>query len=203
MIHQSFGVAAGVLGLIQAVPYVISILHNKTRPHRTSYFIWFVIDLIQLATYYRAGARGTIYLTLAFTFVAALIFALSLSSKGMGGRTRIDLACLVLGLVAVAVWVTTGSAVLALYASIGVQAFGYIPTILKSWRLPQTENILSWVLGALATFANLAALTVWRPDLIALPLAYAFLISLVTAILVLRTRHFKIKRANPEIGTCR
>jgi hypothetical protein len=74
---------------------------------------------------------------------------------------------------------------------------------LKSWRLPQTENILSWVLGALATFANLAALTVWRPDLIALPLAYAFLISLVTAILVLRTRHFKIKRANPEIGTCR
>jgi hypothetical protein len=186
MSHQIFGIIAGVLGVVQAIPYIISILRGETRPHRISWFILFVIDLIQLITYYSAGARGSIYLTAVFTIIAALIFALSFH-YGMGGSSRLDLTCLVLSLIIIAIWVISGNAVLALYTSIVGSVFGYIPTILKSWRFPHTENTLSWVLGAFAALANLAAITVWRPSLIMLPVSYMILISTVTTILLLRT----------------
>lgn len=46
---------AAVLGVVQIVPYVISILAGRTRPSRVGHRIWAIVELVTTITYLAAG----------------------------------------------------------------------------------------------------------------------------------------------------
>ena len=41
-----FGVLAGVVGVVDTVPYVRDILRGTTRPHRGTWFIWGMLAIV-------------------------------------------------------------------------------------------------------------------------------------------------------------
>lgn len=72
--------------------------------------------------------------------------------KGMGGWAKTDIFCLVIAALGIILWRVTNNPALALYASVTADAFGMIPTLIKTYRFPDTEF---W----LATAFDLSAIT--------------------------------------------
>lgn len=186
------GALAGVIAFISVIPYIVSILRKNTKPERTSYLIWCIVDVVGILTYISAGASTTIWTGVVFTLTGLLVLILSIKF-GVGGLSKFDLTCLVLALGGIFVWVSTKDAVLALYFVTFVKIIGYLPTIRKSYFYPKTENSLSWTLVAGASILNLFALTSLQPQLVTPILCSAVLQSLVAYLLLfpVRFRHTK------------
>lgn len=181
---QSIGQIAGVIAFLSILPYVISILRGHTKPSRSAYMIWVVVEVVTAASYIASGAITTYWTTVVFAFSAILIFLLSIKF-GMGGYSKLDLICLAIAAVAVYLWITTQNPVIALYAIIVASKISYLPIIKKSWYQPETENILSWGMVAFASTLNLFALTSLELKITLLPILAAFLQGLVFILLIL------------------
>lgn len=198
MNHVLIGQIAGLLALVQIIPYVISIIRRRTKPERTSFLIWFIVDLIGIISYISVGASTTIWTGLVFTLTGLLVFILSIK-YGVGGFSTFDKVCFLLALVGIAILVGAGNALVALYFTTFVKFMGYLPTIKKAYFLPKTENTLSWTMCASASVLNLFALTTVQPQIV-LPILCAALLQASVAYLVLfpKTRFKHISRRQPH-----
>lgn len=182
-IQLYIGYIAGGIALFQLAPYLLSILRGHTKPERATYAIWSLINLLTLVSYYAAGARSTIWVGLAYAVSSILIFALSFK-YGMGGMNKFDTFCLLLAGIGIVVWLSTNNPVLALYYYVGIKFLGYLPTLKKAYKLPRTENALSWILAATASILNLFAITEWSAQIAIYPLYCAIGDGLLAAILI-------------------
>lgn len=186
------GQIAGILAVVQAIPYIVSILRGKTKPARASYAIWSVVQVISVVSYIASGATDTKWVPIALTVSAIAIFSLSFK-YGMGGLSKLDISCLGIAAIAIVLWVTTNDPALAVYASLVASTIAYIPIVKKSYLLPDTENTLSWTLYAIAVLFNVLALTTLDP-VIALTPMISLLFSGTIAVLLLSPRKRKTNR---------
>ncbi len=88
-------------------------------------------------------------------------------------------------MVGIVAWQTTDNPLLGLYFGIAADFAGTVPTIIKTWRLPESEEPLFYILDAAAGGFNMLALTSWTIADFSYPL-YLFLINALVAFLVLR-----------------
>ncbi len=193
MNHALIGEIAGVLAVVQVIPYIVSIFHGHTKPERATYFIWLIVDAVTITSYIAVGARTTIWTGLVFTVSALLIFILSIR-YGMGGFSKFDIICLLLALGGISIWITTGDALLTLYFSTFVTLIGYLPTIKKVYFLPETENTLSWAMCSGASVLNILALTTLRPSIALLPISSAIMEVLIAYLLLFPAARAKVRR---------
>lgn len=191
--QADIGYLAGVLAVIQSVPYIVSIFHGETKPSRAAYTIWSVAEIVAISSYIAAGARTTIWFGLATALTAVIILALSIK-RGMGGASSFDLICLFLSGLVIAAWIYTESPIVAVYASVGTTVLGYLPVIKKAHVMPETENFNSWVICFIATLFNLGALTSLHLYIIVPPIASALGAGLVFWFLLYSRKLARAKR---------
>jgi hypothetical protein len=189
--HALIGQVAGVMALVQVIPYVVSILRGHTKPERTTYFIWLILNVVTTSSYIAVGARTTIWTGIAYTFTALLIFGLSIK-HGMGGFSTFDIACFLLAMTGIILWLSTRDALLTLYFGMFVSFIAYLPTIKKAYFLPETENTLSWAMTACTALVNVCALTTLRPSIALPPIIGVFTSSTVAYLLLFPVAHAKI-----------
>jgi hypothetical protein len=181
------GRVAGVLVVVQVIPYLVSIFADETRPQRTAYAIWSIINVVSITSYIASGATTTIWTGLAYAATAWLIFGLSLK-YGNGGFNRLDISCFCIALAAITLWVDTSNPVIALYATLVADVIAYIPLARKAWARPETENTLSWCMASLTGLLNLLALTSFRPEIYLPPLQGAACTTLIAGMLLFSPR---------------
>jgi hypothetical protein len=196
MNHAMVGQIAGLLALVQIVPYLVSIVRGHTKPERTSYLIWLIVDVICIASYISVGATTTVWTGLVFTLTGLLVFVLSIK-YGIGGFSKFDISCFICALLGAVVWVSTKDAILALYFVTFVKFIGYLPTIKKAYFLPKTENTLSWTLSASACVLNLFALTSLHMHIV-LPVVCCAVLQGLVAYLLLFPARFKHAKRRPH-----
>lgn len=184
------GQIAGILAVVQAIPYVVSILRGKTRPARASYAIWSVVQIISVVSYIASGATDTKWVPIALTVSAIVIFILSIK-RGMGGLAKLDISCLIIAAIAIILWLTTNNPTLAVYASLVASTIAFVPIVKKSYLYPDTENTLSWTLYAVAVLLNVCALTSLNPAIV-LPPVVSLVFSGTIAVLLLVPRKRKL-----------
>jgi len=168
---------------------VISILRGKTKPHRTTFFIFIVINVIAFASLFAQHDRVAIYLALLNGISASLIFLLSLK-YGMGGWAPLDIACLIIALAGIALWKFTSNPVLALYSSIFANFVCLVPTLTKIYHHPETEIWEFWFITLVSFLLNLFAIKTWTFNAVIFPL-YLAAANAITILLILRPRFFK------------
>lgn len=178
------GQVAGVVALAGFAPYLLSTARGRTVPNRATWWIWTVVGATQCASYYAAGARDSIWVPIGYV-LGPLATALLALRRGEGGWGRFDRACLAGAAGAVGLWWLSGSPLVALLASVGVDAAGALPTLRKTFAEPWTEDGPTWTIFLLANALNLAALDDWSLGGAAYPL-YLFGVSLAMVALVYR-----------------
>lgn len=200
--HALIGQVAGVMALVQVIPYLVSIFRGHTKPERTSYFIWVILEGVTVSSYIATGARTTIWTGVAYTFTAFIIFILSIK-HGIGGFSPFDIICFLLAMAGIALWFSTSDALLTLYFSTGVSFIAYLPTIKKAYFFPETENTFSWAMTFCTALINVCALTNLKISMALPPVIGVCTSGTVAYLLIFHHAHNKLARRkkSPKIHT--
>ena len=182
---QVLGIAAAVLSLSSNIPYILDTIKGVTQPHRVSWGIFFLLNIISLANQAAAGATSSLWLIGAFTLSTLTIFSLSIKN-GVGGSSKLDLIALFGSLAGVIVWQLIDSPTASIVANIIAGGIAGFPTIVKAYRKPESETKIKWFFGAIAGL--LAALSVGELNvvLLLLPLDVFLYQGSIVVILILR-----------------
>lgn len=147
-------IAATTLSVVGTADYILSILHGKTRPHRTTRIVLFIVSVVNLVGTIAADARWGVFLLSLLFFARSLTLALLSIKRGLGGTSRLDIACAVIALLGIVAWQLSGSGIWALAFAILADAVAYIPAVVKTWKLPKSEApLMYWLEGIAATLA--------------------------------------------------
>jgi hypothetical protein len=186
------GISSAILNCIGFIPYVRAIRHGKTKPERASWWIWTVLILVALAAQAAAGATWSLFLT-GGLFAGDVVVALLSLRYGYGRFKPVDAVSLGVAAVGIGLWKLTNNPLAALVVIVGVDFLGNWLTLMKSWRAPYTENVITWVFMSIAAIAGILSVGSLNPTKIIFP-AYVVIANCCTAAALIYRRHWRKQR---------
>jgi len=172
--YEVFGVASAACVILSAVLYVLSMLAGKTKPSRASYWIWFSMSSLIFFSFLKSGGT-TVWLQLAYVVNPMVIAVLSLRYGEGIGLSRLEKGVIAIAAFSIPLWVglrakwgdTPEVALPILLLNLFADALGGLPTYLKVWQRPETEDRLAWIVCAVGCVLNLFAVRAWNvPDIV-------------------------------------
>lgn len=161
------GQVAGVVFILGFLPYIFSIVKGDTKPNRTTWIIWTAIGTVSLVQDYAVGSRSSIWVSAGAVLGPFVIAILSLK-YGSKEKDSTEKYYFMGSLAALILWYFTGSPLMGLALNIFIDFCGAMPTILKTWKDPESEDFSSWVMFLTGNLINLFAVR----ELIALSSIY-------------------------------
>lgn len=172
-----------ILSLISPVFYTKSMLAGKAKPHRvTRLVVWLASVVGLLAVLGSPNVAGIIFAGIFFARATYLLIVSLI--YGVGGASKLDIWCLTVAVLALALYGVTGNGLLAVAFGILADLIGYIPTFVKTWKNPKSEDPLFFGIEALASLFAVFAIWELRVDIL-FPV-YFVLCSLVVVLFVYR-----------------
>lgn len=141
--------------------YIVSILKGVTKPSRSSFWVWTLVQGMTAASYFASGGGYAVTLSAAYAVGFLLIAFLSLH-HGSGHWERLDTVTILAAVAVMVIWALTGQAVLALMLLLFTDAIGAVPTLKKAWLRPTEESRPAWVLTCLATVVTIFSVQGWQ-----------------------------------------
>ncbi len=179
MIQTIFGYLALGLSLGGLLPYIIDTLRGNTKPARISWFVWMLLGLVYVYT--AVVENGAVVFTLAQLIGPTAIFILSLK-YGVGGKDKVDIAMLMLALIAIVLLLLTEDTLASLLLAIFADGIAILVTIKKLLKDRSSESRLSWSILAISSVFALMSLEVFNFETMALPI---FLITVSVVIVAI------------------
>jgi hypothetical protein len=150
-------IAAGlsvILGIYAVIPYLVSIVKGKTKPHQMSWIIFTVMNFVIFLSQYLAGGRKSV-LVFFVAFIDNLAILLLSIKYGVRDTSRWDRILFISAIVMIAIWVLSRNNALAIWLTVLIDLAASIILILKIKVDPKSENIQAW---SVVTFAYLFSL---------------------------------------------
>lgn len=184
MIDERFVLVGVVINFIGSLSYVIDTLKGKTRPNRVSWFMWALAPLIAFSAELKQGVGIQSLMTFTVGFSPLLVFVASfINKKSVWKIQKFDLFCGALSVVGLIFWYVTKVGNVAIMFSILSDGLAAVPTIVKSFRYPETENDLLYSLAAVNATITLLTIKNWSFAHYAFPV-YILLIDIVLFVLI-------------------
>ena len=174
MSYEMIGVIAGILAIGGYIPYIYSIFAGKTRPNRATWFIWTIVGGLLAFSYMAEGDQNSIWLPLGY-FLGPLMVAILSLRYGYAEWTRLDTFCIVAAAISIVPWILSDNATMTLLINLAIDSTGAIPTLVKTYREPETEDFTAWMIFFIANTLQLFAISMW--NLAALYPVYLFLLA--------------------------
>lgn len=182
----AFLVISIIIGFISPLIGIGSVLWGTFRPQRMTRFLIFLLSLLFVGTLLAQHDTNGIYIALAQLLGSIVIFVLSLK-KGMGGWETTDKVVLGMTFLSLLVWKMTTNALLGLLLSLVTDFIGFVPTIIKTWKWPETEEWKFYLSDVLSSTFSLLSLSSYTLGKTAFPL-YIFFINTFGVVLILGRR---------------
>ncbi len=142
--------------------YIRDILRGTTKPNLITWFFWGLAPLVGTYLQVKAGAGLSILPVFLAGFFPLIIFVLAwLKKEGHFKITVFDIWCGVFSFIALLLWVTTKNAGLAILFAILSDGLAAVPTIVKSWKFPETETAVGYLPGIVNNILGLLVITQW------------------------------------------
>lgn len=93
--------------------------------------------------------------------LVSITFLLSVK-YGVGGTSVLDRVCLILAFGLVAYWIGAQDTRISTLLVVVIDSLGAIPTLVKTYRHPETETYIQWTLAGIA--GSITVMTVPRAD---------------------------------------
>lgn len=154
--NQLFAIAAVLLVVIAYVPYLVKIARGTVKPHPFTWLVWSITatSIFILQTSYGSGAGA--YATATMATFSLCVFVLTIRS-GVRSINLIDVVCLVMALLGVAVWLIVQEPTVSIVILLSVEFIGFIPTFIKGMKKPYEDSATLWGLtGARHTMSLMA-----------------------------------------------
>lgn len=146
-----------ILGIYCAIPYIISIINGKTKPHQFSWLVFAIMNGIVFFSQLLEGGRESVIVYGIFFVGSTTNFLLSLK-YGVRDTSKWDKLLFGFALFTIAVWVVTRSNATAIWLTVLIDVFATTMIILKLHAKPHSEAPLAWILATAATGFGLLTL---------------------------------------------
>lgn len=184
MISDKFVILGAVINLAGLYVYIVDMMKGKTRPNRVSWALWALAPLIAFAAELNKGVGLQSLMTFIVGFGPLVVFVLSfLNKKSIWKLGWFDFTCGALSILGLILWLFTREGNIAIVFSIIADGLAALPTIVKSFSHPESEN--TWAYSMSAVNAGITLLTIdnWTFANYGFPI-YIFLIcTLFTALI--------------------
>ncbi|UNT00721.1 hypothetical protein MMF93_32725 [Streptomyces tubbatahanensis] len=189
MLDPHWVFVSAVLGLAGSVRYAFSTMRGTARPNLVTWSLWAAAPLIGFFAQLDAGVGMPAVQTLAAGVgPLAVVVCAVLTRHNLARLGTFDVVCAVIAVVALGVWLGLGQAPLAVVCAVAADAAAALPTALKAWRDPYSENLLFYVLVGTGAAVTLLTITSWQPEAWAFAVYVLALCAVLVSIVSVRRR---------------
>ncbi|MDD5585897.1 MAG: hypothetical protein PHY92_02940 [Alphaproteobacteria bacterium] len=154
---EAWGYLSLAVSVAGYIPYFRAILNGRCKPHVFSWVIWaWAASFLFVAQCHRgAGAGAWVTGLTALACLAIAVLALKYGEKRI---TQSDEVMFGFSLAAMPLWIITDRPLWSVILLVGICAFGFFPTLRKSYGQPHEELIFFYASCALKSLLGLLAL---------------------------------------------
>lgn len=184
MIDERFIFVGAAINLYGTLSYLLSTLKGETKPNRVTWFLWALAPLIAFVAQIYQGVGLSAVMTFVVGFGPLLIFIASFVNKKSEWKvSNFDLICGGLALIGIIFWAVTRTGNIAILFAILADGLAAIPTLIKSFYEPETENYKAFLFAGINSLIALSIIKQWDFANAAFPL-YIFVICLIFVLLI-------------------
>ncbi|OGM31970.1 hypothetical protein A2803_02680 [Candidatus Woesebacteria bacterium RIFCSPHIGHO2_01_FULL_44_21] len=184
MINPNFVIVGVILQVVGSYSYLVDTLKGKVKPNRVSWLLWSIAPLVAFAAEISRGVGIQSLTTFVVGFVPLIIFIASfVNKKSEWQLTRFDIICGALSTLGIILWFITKDANIAILFAVLADGLAALPTIVKSYEYPESENSTIFLFGAVNAAIGLLAIQIWNFEHFAFPL-YLLVVNSVLVLLI-------------------
>lgn len=162
------GAAASLFG---SFVYIRDTARGTTKPNRVTWLMWALAPLIATAAALSDGVRWAVVPVFMSGFGPVLVLIASLANPHAYWKLGLfDYLCGACSGLALVLWIITQEPVIAIALAIASDGFALLPTLIKSWRRPDTESGITYAVGIFSALTGLAAIQAWAFSEVAFPI---------------------------------
>ncbi|MCL5411547.1 MAG: hypothetical protein M1150_02305 [Patescibacteria group bacterium] len=165
------------------VSYLVATIKGEAKPNKVTFFLWSLAPLIAFFAEIKQGVGIHSLMTFMAGFVPLIIFLASFVNKKAEWQIKtFDLTCGAFSLLGLLFWFLTKDGNVAIMFSIFADGLAASPTVTKSFRFPETENVYLYLTASINALITLLAIKTWDFANTAFPV-YIFLVSFIIFLL--------------------
>jgi hypothetical protein len=142
------GLASGLLGVLDTIPYVRDTLRGSTRPHRGTWLIWGVLAVVVSLSQYADGASWSLVMVGVQAVVTGLVFFLSIR-RGEGAVSPADITMIAVACAGVAGWIVVEEPIVATACVVAADLIAVGMMTPKTYRDPDSETLSTFAFASL------------------------------------------------------
>jgi hypothetical protein len=183
----TFALLGAALGAAQSVPYVRDTWRRSTVPHRGSWLIWSIIEVVAVESQRADGATWSLLPLVTQAAGTCAVFLLSVRF-GSGGVSRPELALIGLAGAGVVGWLVANEPIIATACVVVADFLAVLMMLPKAWRDPGSETLSTYALASLGGMSAMGAVASLSFALLLYPVYFALVNAALTVMLVHRRR---------------
>ena len=186
MLPEYFAVVGSVIASSGGIYYAYLTLKGQVKPNRVTWLFWCAFPMIAFVAQLSEGVGLVAWATFVAGAPPVLVLIGSLFNKDAYWQTRrIDYWFAGAGLLSVVAWQVTDIPNIAFTFSLLADLLVALPTIIKTYQYPDTENWQAYAVSAFGFLLAMLAVPEWTYDNSAF-VVYLFLLNLSIAVLAAR-----------------
>jgi hypothetical protein len=190
------GLAAGLIGVLDTIPYVRDTLRGSTRPHRGTWLIWGVLAVVVSLSQYADGASWSLVMAGVQAVLTSLVFGLSIR-RGEGGVSRADITMIAIAGAGVIGWIAADEPLVATACVVAADLIGAGLMVPKTYRDPHSETLITFAFASLGGALAAGAVGAIDVSLLLYPVYYC-VINGAIALLIWERRVTRAAAAAPR-----
>lgn len=167
----ALGIAAGLVGIADTLPYVRDILRGSTRPHRGTWLIWGSLAIVVCLSQRADGASWSLVMAATQAVLTTLIFLLALR-RGMGGLSARELVMIAIAAGGVVGWIAADEPIVATACVVAADVIGAAMMVPKTYRDPESETLVTFALASVAGALAAGAVGAYDVSLLLYPVYF-------------------------------
>lgn len=188
MLPQYFAYITIFTSFIGGYFYIKGTLTGKTKPNRASWLIWFLAACTASIVQFSSGAGLSAIPIFMAGFIPLLVLLASFKNKNAYWKAGLlEYTCLFFAILSLVAFLILKTGVWATIFAILADGLGFIPTFVKSWKEPKTENLGPFISGIFNPFISIATLSAFSFNTIGFAI-YLFAGNLIEILIVLYRR---------------
>lgn len=159
MLNENFVILGVVIATLGSIKYLIETLRGTVKPNRVTFFLWALAPLVAFTAEVKQGVGIQSLMTFWVGFSPLIILIASfVNKKAYWKLGPFDFICGGLSLIGLLLWYITQVGNIAIIFAILADGLAALPTIVKAFYYPETED--SWYYLAFAISIILTLLTI-------------------------------------------
>jgi hypothetical protein len=194
VLDPHFVFVGAAIGLSGTVLYARDTFRGVTQPNRVTWVMWTIAPMLAFVDEVRQGVGLQSVMTFVIGFGPLVVLVASFANPNSVWKIGpFDVACGVASVTGLVIWLVTSNGTVALVAFMAADGLAGLPTVVKSYRAPETESVNTYLTSMINAVLTLATVTMWSTAYVAFPIQImifnAVLIALIAGRLGPRFRH--------------